>query len=46
MSSIVCRGITRQFGTTTVLDDLDLEVPDGTVVTSPAAEEGIRNARS
>ena len=33
MSSITCRGITKSFGSSPVLEDLDLEVPDGTVVT-------------
>ena len=33
MSAITCRGISKSFGSTRVLDGLDLEVPDGTVVT-------------
>lgn len=33
MSSIACKGIYKAFGGTPVLDDLDLEVPDGAVVT-------------
>ena len=33
MSSIVCRGLAKSFGSTPVLDHLDLDVPDGMVVT-------------
>lgn len=33
MSSIACQGISKSFGRTPVLESLDLEVPDGTVVT-------------
>ena len=33
MSAIACQGITKSFGSAPVLDGLDLEVPDGTVVT-------------
>lgn len=33
MSSIGCKGISKSFGGTSVLEGLDLEVPDGAVVT-------------
>jgi iron(III) transport system ATP-binding protein len=33
VSTITCRQITKSFGDTRVLDDLDLDVPDGAVVT-------------
>ncbi len=33
MSSLSCHGISKSFGETAVLADLDLEVPDGAVVT-------------
>ncbi|HEY1741369.1 MAG TPA: ATP-binding cassette domain-containing protein, partial [Acidimicrobiia bacterium] len=33
MSTITCRQINKSFGETRVLDDLDLDVPDGAVVT-------------
>jgi ABC-type Fe3+/spermidine/putrescine transport system ATPase subunit len=33
MSTIGCQGITKSFGSTPVLDHLDLDVPDGAVVT-------------
>jgi iron(III) transport system ATP-binding protein len=33
VSAIACRGISKSFGSSRVLDGLDLEVPDGAVVT-------------
>jgi iron(III) transport system ATP-binding protein len=33
LSEVTCQGLTKSFGNTRVLDSLDLEVPDGAVVT-------------